>query len=132
MKQLSLPVEVSPQEVARKTTLGAAIELCAEIGGYALDKELQQEMGADKAQFSRWLSGQEGIIWPKLEKLMDICDNDAPLLWMLCRRGYDLGSLRKKESELERELREAKETIRSLEHDREVERQLFRELRVSA
>ena len=58
MNQLSLPVEIRPEEVARKSSLGNAIELCAELAGFALDKELQQSIGADKAQFSRWLSGK--------------------------------------------------------------------------
>ena len=35
--------------------------------------------------------------------------NDAPVLWMLHDRGYDLTGLRKREKELQRELREARE-----------------------
>lgn len=101
---MSLPVEVRPEEIARKQTLGAAIELCAELAGHALDKTLQSELGVDKAQFSRWQSGSEGIIWPKFEKLMDACGNDAPLLWMNYQRGYDLGAMRKRQSETEKQL----------------------------
>ena len=78
--QLILPALVRPEEIARKGTLGAAIELCANAGGYDLDKQLQQELGVDKAQFSRWQSGAEGIVWPKLENLMDRCGNDIPVL----------------------------------------------------
>lgn len=44
-------------------------------------------------------------MWPKFVKLMDVCGNDAPLLWMLNQRGYDLHSLRKQESETERQNR---------------------------
>lgn len=102
MNQLALPVDIRPEEVARKASLGNAIELCAELAGFSLDKELQQSLGADKAQFSRWLSGQEGIVWPKFVKLMDVCGNDAPLLWMLHQRGYDLHSVRKSETETEK------------------------------
>jgi hypothetical protein len=114
MNQISLPVPIRPEEIARKSSLGHAIELCAELGGYALDKTLQQELGADKAQFSRWQSGQEGILWPKLEKLMDTCGNDAPLLWMLSQRGYDLHSIRKLESETEKQNRLLKEEVSAL------------------
>lgn len=109
MNQLSLPVEVRPEEVMRKQSLGGAIELCAEVGGYALDKALQQELGVDKAQFSRWQSGTEGVQWSKFAALMDKCGNDAPVLWMLHQRGYDLYSLRRRESETERENRLLKE-----------------------
>lgn len=103
--QLSLPVEVRPDEIARKQSLGASIELCAELGGFELDKALTADMKFDKAQFSRWTSGQEGITWPKLEKLMDRCGNDAPVLWMAHQRNYDLYSMRRRESETERENR---------------------------
>lgn len=76
-------IEVRPEEIARKQSLGAAIELCAELAGFSLDKELQQTLEVDKGQFSRWQSGQEGIKWEKFAALMDVCGNDAPLLWML-------------------------------------------------
>lgn len=103
--QIALPVEWRPDEVVRKQSLGGAMELCAELGGYALDKTLQQELGVDKAQFSRWQSGTEGVVWPKFAKLMDFCGNDAPVLWMLHQRGYDLHSVRRRETELERQNR---------------------------
>lgn len=109
--QISLPVEVRPEEVMRKQSLGGAIELCAELGGYALDKTLQQELNVDKAQFSRWQSGTEGVQWPKFTALMDRCGNDAPVLWMLHQRGYDLHSVRRRESALERENRELREDL---------------------
>ena len=108
---MGLPTTVTEGEVARKKSLGDALRLCAEVAGFDLDKELQVQLGVDKAQFSRWQSGQEGIVWPKFEKLMDLCGNDAPILWMLHQRGYDIGSLRKRETELERELRVAREQL---------------------
>jgi plasmid maintenance system antidote protein VapI len=130
--QISLPVEVRPEEIIRKQTLGAAIELCAELGGHALDKTLQQGLEVDKAQFSRWQSGTEGIIWPKFVRLMDLCGNDAPLLWMLHQRGYDLASLRKRETETERKLREAMEEIESLRNERDVTMRVLREIKAAA
>ena len=102
MNQVAIPVQIRPEEVERKQTLGQALELCAELAGFSLDKELQSILSVDKAQFSRWISGTEGISWPKFVKLMDACGNDAPLLWMLTQRGYDLHSVRKRESETER------------------------------
>jgi plasmid maintenance system antidote protein VapI len=102
--QISLPVEVRPEEVMRKQTLGASIDLCRELIGKE-EKEVQDDLGTDKAQFSRWKSGQEGIVWAKFVRLMDLCGNDAPLLWMVHQRGYDLYSLRRRETETERENR---------------------------
>ena len=106
--QVAFPTEVSPQEVTREKTLGGAIGLCLKAAGYE-PKDLQLTFKWDKGQWSRWESGEEGIKWPKLVQLMDYCGNDAPVLWMYHARGYDLHALRKRESELERELRVARE-----------------------
>lgn len=107
--QLSLPSVVTPTEIAREQSLGGAIELCAKVAGFAFDKELQLALGVDKAQFSRWQNGAEGVVWPKLVRLMEHCGNDAPVLWMAHARGYDLYSLRHRENELERRNRELTE-----------------------
>lgn len=104
-KQFGLPCEVDFDAIKRKKTLGAAIEACAEFAGYELDKTLSSELGVDKAQFSRWHSGSEGIVWPKFTTLMDACGNDAPVLWMMHQRGWELESFRKTESETEQALR---------------------------
>ena len=103
--QMALPVRVALDEINRAKSLGKSIEICASLAGYELDKELQQRLNVDKAQFSRWLSGSEGVVWPKFSALMDVCGNDAPVLWMLAQRGYDLASVRKVETELPRENR---------------------------
>jgi hypothetical protein len=46
--------------------------------------------------------------------LMDACGNDAPLLWMLHARGYDLHSVRKLESETEAQNRLLREEVAAL------------------
>lgn len=118
MNQIGFPSSVTAQEVARERTLGGAIALCAKAAGYE-PKEVMDAIRVDgkpldKAQWSRWESGQEGVVWPKFAALMDFCGNDAPLLWMLQARGYDLHSLRKLETETEKALRVAKEENEAL------------------
>lgn len=113
MHQVALPVEVSPAEVMRKPSLGAALDLCLELGGFE-PKQVQHALKLDKAQFSRWQSGQEGVNWPKLVAVMDHCGNDAPLLWMNHARGYDLAAMRKVESEIERENRVLRTQVEAL------------------
>lgn len=108
MGQISLPVEVAPHEIARKTSLGAAFDLCIEAAGLE-PKQLLAELKLDKAQWSRWTSGQEGVNWPKFTAVMDLCGNEAPLLWMNHARGFDLTSMRKLETETERENRRLRE-----------------------
>lgn len=108
MHQIGIPVDVSPAEVMRKASLGAALDLCLELAGLE-PKQVQADLKLDKAQFSRWQSGQEGVNWPKLVAVMDRCGNDAPLLWMNHQRGWDLHAMRRVESETERRLRLAME-----------------------
>lgn len=101
-------------EITRKPTLGKALEYCAELAGYSYDKQLEEALrkhGApvDKTQLSRWQQGSEGIKWDRFVALMDVCGNDAPVLWMLHQRGYDLNSVRPLESETQRENRMLRE-----------------------
>ena len=72
MTQLAFPVEVSTREITREKTLGDAILLCIKASGMEA-KELRLPFNLDKAQLSRWQSGDEGIKWPKLQALMDTC-----------------------------------------------------------
>lgn len=118
MNQIAFPVDLSLGDISRKRTLGAAIDLCIEAAGKD-PKDVQIDLKLDKAQLSRWASGGEGVVWPKFESLMDYCGNDAPVLWMLCRRGYDLNSVRKLETATEREnrlLREENAALRRVLH----------------
>jgi hypothetical protein len=107
-------LDVSLAEISRKQSLGAAITLCYEAAGMT-PKQVLALGPWDKAQLSRWESGAEGIVWPKLCALMDGCGNDVPVLWQLGQRGYDMGSVRKRESELELEnrlLREERDALK--------------------
>lgn len=103
--QTGLPVEVDYESVKRQKTLGGAIALCAGLAGFELDKQLSSLLKVDKSQLSRWQSNREGIMWSKLDMVMDVCGNDAPVLWQLHQRGYDLHSLHKLESAIEKENR---------------------------
>lgn len=118
--QISIPTDVQPEEIARKRSLGSALILCTEAAGYELDKQSQQDLGVDKAQFSRWRNDSEGILWPKLRRLMDQCGNHIPVFWMLHDLGYDIRTLRKRETELEIQLREEREKNARLEMRLEV------------
>jgi plasmid maintenance system antidote protein VapI len=112
--QQAIPSVVTPEEVSRKQSLGGAIELCAEAAGYSLDKQLALALKVDKGQLSRWHSGTEGVVWPKLSALMDACGNDAPVLWMAHQRGWDLHAMRRRESETQRENRLLREEVQAL------------------
>lgn len=112
--QTQIPVDVAPTDIQRQADLGSAIALCMSLGG-ASHKVVEADLGLAAGQLTRWISGQEGIKWERLEGLMDLCGNDAPILWMNYRRGWDLHAMRRRETETEREnrlLREENSALR--------------------
>jgi hypothetical protein len=64
-----------------------------------------------------------------LDRMMDSTGSEAWLYYWLLKRGYDPRSLRKLETEMERELRKARDELARLRAEREVELRLMRELR---
>jgi hypothetical protein len=102
--QSQIPVDVPPAEVRRQADLGSAITLCMSLGGKS-HKVVEGDLELAAGQLSRWIGGQEGIKWERLDALMTLCGNDAPILWMAHRRGWDLHSMRRLETETERENR---------------------------
>jgi len=120
VNQLGFPSDVTPQDIVREKTFGGAIGLCAKAAGLEPKQvtdavKTSEGKDVDKSAWSRWVNDKEGIEWPKLVQVMDKCGNDAPLLWMLHARGYDLASLRKRETELERQLRLMEERLQRAE-----------------
>ena len=76
--------------------------------------------GAQEAVWSRIQTSGKGFSLEQLSLLMDTCGNEAPMHWLLLHRGYDPRTLRKLESQTERDLREAQERIAQLERDKRV------------
>lgn len=108
--------------IARQPSMTKALVLCQTLSGFD-DKTFVGEKGVvkDSAQWSRIMSsGQHNFPQDSLNKFMDKAGNEAPLLWLLHSRGYDIGCLRKLESETERELRLAREEVAQLRHDKRV------------
>ena len=98
---------VDPQLLVRQTSMTRALHLCQTLSGKD-DAQFYGKNGIvkDQAQWSR-IMGPSNHNFPheKLNLFMDIAGNEAPLLWLLQSRGYDLNSLRRKESETEAALR---------------------------
>jgi hypothetical protein len=128
LRLLGPPVSVSLEDVQKQPSGAAAIALCATKSG-KLDKVLAADIGAQEAVWSRIQTTGKGFSLEQLSLLMDTCGNEAPLEWLLLLRGYDPRSLRKLESESERQLREANERIAELEAERAVTVKLLREVR---
>lgn len=96
-------VAVDIAAVARQQTLNAAIVLCVQSSG--LDrKQVYTALEIDPATWSRIESGQANFPVNKLDPLMDLCANEAPLMWLMNARKYDWASVRKKQSDTEMKL----------------------------
>ena len=92
--QLELPMKPTMQDldadmVSRQPSLTAAILLCQQVAGLD-DRELAKALALDPAQWSRVKTGQAHFPQERLNRLMDVCGNEAPLIWLASRRGYDL------------------------------------------
>ena len=102
---------VDPQLVIRQPTMTKALHLCQTLSGKD-DAQFYGNGGIvkDQAQWSR-IMGPSSHNFPheKLNLFMDLAGNEAPLMWLLQSRGYDLGSLRQLETETEKQLRLARE-----------------------
>lgn len=101
--------------IATQQTMLAAIKLCISLGGFDADKEVYGLLGIDAGHWSRIHKGEAHFPVNKLCALMDLAGNEAPLMWLVHARQYDLSSLRKRETETERKLRLALERIEELE-----------------
>ena len=104
------PVHVDLSEIQRQQSWSSALSLCANRSGLH-DKVIAADVGVDNAVWSRFKSGQNAPSGEQLDKLMTRCGNEAPLFWLLLKHGYDPRSLRKLESETQRQLREAREAL---------------------
>jgi hypothetical protein len=114
--QIPLSLRRAPQRVdhaivAAQPTLLAAIKLCISLGGFAADKQVYGALDIDAGHWSRILRGDAHFPVDRLACLMDLCGNEAPLLWLVHARGYETAQLRKRETETERSLREAHEAL---------------------
>ena len=104
---------IDPDLIARQPSMTKALHLCQTLSGKD-DAQFYGEGGIvkDQAQWSR-IMGPSNHCFPhdKLNLFMDKAGNEAPLLWLNYSRGYDLGSLRKMETETERRLRMTEEAL---------------------
>ena len=86
------------------------------------------EAEIDASTLSKVKQGTARPSEDSLDRIMDATGSEAWLYYWLLRRGYDPRSLRRFESDVERENRELRERMATLEAEREVERRTIREL----
>lgn len=92
------------------------------------EKTVAIEVGIDPSTLAKVKQGTARPSEEHLEGFMDTCGSEAWLFYWLLRRGYDPRSLRRFESDIERENRQLRERMAALESEREIERRTIREL----
>lgn len=118
--------QVDHAAIARQPSMTKALVLCVDLAGFTNDKDLCRSIDIDPAVWARVKSGQANFQHDKWCDLFDEAGNEAPLLWLLHQRGYDLHSLRKRESETEKRLREEIESREKVEAENKLLRDLLK------
>lgn len=124
------PLRMIPEaDLPKLTSEAAAVKYACENSGLQ-DKSIAIEIGVDAAVLSKAKAGQARLNDDALDALQDATGFEAPLFAWLLRRGYDPRSLRRIESDVERENRELRERVAAMEQERAVEMRAIRELMV--
>jgi hypothetical protein len=116
-------------DLAKLSSEARAVQYACENSGLQ-DKSIAIEIGTDPAVLSKAKAGQARLNDEALDALMDATGIEAPLYAMLLRRGYDPRSLRRIESDVERENRELRERLDQMETERAIEKRTIRDLMV--
>lgn len=83
--------------------------------GDVTDNSMQIQLGIDKGNFSRILSGQANFPVEKLSLFCEIVGNDLVLHWLAYQRGYELRFIPKLlEEQLEKERAEKEKALKRI------------------
>lgn len=90
------------------------------------EKTIAIEIGIDPSTLAKVKQGSARPSEEHLDALMDAAGSEAWLHYWLLRRGYDPRSLRRIETDIERENRQLRERLAQAEHDKRVLVEAFR------
>lgn len=91
------------------------------------EKTVAIECGIDASTLAKVKQGTARPSEEHLDTMMDATGSEAWLFYWLLKRGYDPGSLRRIETDVEKENRELRERLEAMEREREIERRAIRE-----
>lgn len=121
------PLRAIPESEWNWPSEAAAIASSISLSGLK-ESAVAVEAGLDASTLSKVKQGTARPSEDSLDRIMDGTGSEAWLYYWLLRRGYDPRSLRRFESEVERENRELREQMARLEAEREVEKRTIRDL----
>lgn len=106
-----------------------AAAVCSAIASSGLqEKSVALEIDLDPSTLAKVKQGTARPSEEQLDALMDCTGSEAWLFYWLLKRGYDPRSLRRIETDVERENRELRAQLERMEHEHEIERRAVREL----
>lgn len=110
------PVDVTREALGKIKCFAQAVVKCTDAAGVQdktviADLSYDPRASVDAATWSRIKHGAASPSWPTLDALMDAMGNELPLMWALHQRGYDPTSLRRYETDIERENRTLREQL---------------------
>lgn len=112
-ERIDIPLDL----VLKQPTLAAAIALCVQASGLE-EKEVYLPLEIDAGHWTRIMKGDAHFPVNKLNGLMDLCGNEAPLMWLANSRGYGLVILKteaeRRAEAAERALNEEREKVKLL------------------
>lgn len=120
--------DIPEAEWSWPTEAGAIASMIAMSG--LQEKTVAIEADIDASTLAKVKQGTARPSSDHLERMMDATGSEAWLYFWLLRRGYDPRSLRRIETNVERENRELRERVAAMETEREIERRTIRELMV--
>lgn len=110
---MDVPLEL----VLKQPSFAGAIALCVQLSGLD-DKEIYLSLGIDAGHWTRIMKGDAHFPVNKLNDLMTMCGNEAPLQWFAHSRGYGLVMLKseaeRRAEEAEKRAKEAEDRVRFL------------------
>lgn len=120
------PLRAIPEAEWGWTSEAAAFSSMIAMSGLQ-EKSVAIEAGIDASTLAKVKQGTARPSEEALDRAMDATGSEAWLYYWLIKRGWDPRSLRRFESEVERENRELRERLAAVEHEREIEKRVVRE-----
>lgn len=114
---ISLPLDL----VVKQPSLAGAVALCVQTSGLE-EKEVYMTLEIDAGHWTRIMKGDAHFPLNKMNLLMDLCGNEAPLQWLSNSRGYALVQI---ETETQRLLRNEQERRKEAEKENMLLRNLL-------
>lgn len=125
--RIKRPLRAIPEHEWGWSTEAAALASSIATSGLQ-EKTVALEIELDPSTLAKVKQGTARPSEDHLDRLMDATGSEAWLYYWLLRRGYDPRSLRRIETDVERENRELKERLATIEAERDVERRTIRDL----